>query len=196
MKDDSIQRLLKAASYAARKHNEQRRADGVTPYFAHVMRVTLIVRHLFNVTDEDVLTATLLHDVIEDTNTDHDEIAEIFGARVAKFVILLTKNKMLAKKLREMDYERKLKRAPEAVQIAKLADAYDNLSDRVGSIKLPKTLETAKKWLVVFKTTLKSQAGKRAHRKVSDLVAEIEAANGKTPANSKPSAATASQRRA
>ena len=119
MNNDPIQRLMKAASYAARKHGDQRRADGITPYFAHVTRVTLIARHLFNVTDGDVLTAILLHDVIEDTNTDHDEIAEIFGPRVAKYVILLTKNKMLSKKLREMDYERKLKRAPEAVQIAK-----------------------------------------------------------------------------
>jgi len=179
MINDPIQQLMKAASYAARKHSEQKRADGSTPYFAHVARVTLITRHLFNVTDQDVLTATLLHDVIEDTNTDHDEIAEIFGARVAKYVILLTKNKMLSKKLREMDYEQKLRRAPEAVQIAKLADAFDNLSDRVGSMKLPKTLETAKKWLVIFKKTLKTPAGKSAHRKVSRLVAEIEATNGK-----------------
>ena len=179
MINDPIQHLMKAASYAARKHNEQKRADGVTPYFAHVARVTLITRHLFNVTDQDVLTATLLHDVIEDTNTDHDEIAEIFGARVAKYVILLTKNKMLSKKLREMDYEQKLRRAPEPVQIAKLADAFDNLSDRFGSTKLPKTLETAKKWLVIFKKTLKTPAGKAAHRKVSRLVAEIEATNGK-----------------
>lgn len=182
MINDPVQQMMKAASYAARKHNEQKRADGVTPYFAHVTRVTLILRHLFNVSDQDVLTAALLHDVIEDTNTDHDEIAEIFGARVAKYVILLTKNKMLSKKMREQDYEQRLLRAPEAVQIAKLADAFDNLSDRVGSQKLPKTLETAKKWLVAFKRTLKTPAGKRAHRMVSKLVAEIEAGNGMTAA--------------
>lgn len=181
MIDDSIQLMLKAASYAARKHSDQRRADGMTPYFAHVARVTLITRHLFKVSDQDVLTATLLHDVIEDTNTDHDEIAEIFGTRVAKFVILLTKNKMLSKKLREKDYERRLRRAPEAIQIAKLADAFDNLSDRVGTTKLPKTLETAKKWLVIFKPTLKSASGKIAYRRVSRLVADVEAMNNRSP---------------
>ncbi|HWB61725.1 MAG TPA: HD domain-containing protein [Chthoniobacteraceae bacterium] len=179
MIDDPIQLMLKAASYAARKHSDQRRADGMTPYFAHVARVTLITRHLFRVNDQDVLTATLLHDVIEDTNTDHDEIAEIFGMRVAKYVILLTKNKMLSKKLREKDYERRLKRAPEAIQIAKLADAFDNLSDRVGTTKLPKTLETAKKWLVIFKPTLKSPSGKLAHRKLGKLVEQVEALNNK-----------------
>ena len=182
MIDDPIQAMLKAASYAARKHSDQRRADGMTPYFAHVARVTLITRHLFRVSDQDVLTAALLHDVIEDTNTDHDEIAEIFGARVAKYVILLTKNKMLSKKLREKDYERRLRRAPEAVQIAKLADVFDNLSDRVGTTKLPKTLETAKKWLVIFKPSLKSAAGKLAHRKVSKLVEEVGALDNRPPA--------------
>jgi len=181
MINDPIQSLLKAASYAARKHSDQRRADGMTPYFAHVARVTMITRHLFKVTDQDVLTATLLHDVIEDTNTDHDEIAEIFGVRVAKFVILLTKNKMLSKKLREKDYERRLRRAPEAIQIAKLADVFDNLSDRVGTTKLPKTLDTAKKWLVLFKPTLKSSAGKMAYRKVSKLVADVEILNNRAP---------------
>src|SRR6202035_5330169 len=98
---------------------------------------------------------------------------EIFGARVAKYVILLTKNKMLSKKMRERDYERRLRRAPEIIQIAKLADVFDNLSDRAGTTKLPKTLETAKKWLTLFKPSLKSSAGKLAHRKVSRLVAEI-----------------------
>lgn len=179
MINDPIQLMLKAAGYAARKHSDQRRADGMTPYFAHVARVTLITRHLFKVTDQDVLTATLLHDVIEDTNTDHDEIAEIFGVRVAKFVILLTKNKMLSKKLREKDYERRLRRAPETIQIAKLADVFDNLSDRVGTTKLPKTLETAKKWLTLFKPSLRSSSGKIAYRKVSRLVAEIEASSNK-----------------
>ncbi len=179
MINDPIQFMLKAASYAARKHSDQRRADGMTPYFAHVARVTLISRHLFNITDQDVLTAALLHDVIEDTNTDHDEIAEIFGPRVAKYVILLTKNKMLSKKLREKDYERRLRRAPEAIQIAKLADVFDNLSDRVGTTKLPKTLETAKKWLALFKPLLKTHSGKTAHRKVSQLVAAVEALNNK-----------------
>jgi len=179
MINDPIQHLLKAASYAARKHSDQKRADGMTPYFAHVARVTLILRQLFEVSDLDVLTATLLHDVIEDTNTDHDEIADIFGPRVAKYVILLTKNKMLSKRLREKDYERKLRGAPEQVQIAKLADAFDNLSDRVGSTKLPKTLETAKKWLVIFKPTLRTLSGKRAHRMVSKLVTDIEKGYGR-----------------
>lgn len=181
---DPVQELLKAASYAARKHGDQKRADGITPYFAHVARVTFILRHLFKINDQDVLTAALLHDVVEDTNTDHDEIADIFGLRVANYVILLTKNKMLSKKLREQDYERRMRRAPEVVQIAKLADAFDNLSDRVGSNKLPKTLETAKKWLVIFKATLKTAAGKNAWRKVNQLVTEIESIQSAVAAGS------------
>ena len=98
----------------------------MTPYFAHVARVTLILRHLFEVSDLDVLTASLLHDVIRGYQHRYTtRIAEIFGARVIKCtVILLTKNKMLSRKLREKDYELAPPRRREVVQIAKLADAF------------------------------------------------------------------------
>jgi len=167
---------MKAASFAARKHRKQLRADGATPYFSHVVRVTLIARHLFGITDNEVLAATLLHDVIEDTDTDIDDVADAFGECVAQYVVLLTKNKMLPRKDRDRDYEQRLSAAPEQVQIAKLADVFDNLSDRIGSPKFEKTLATAKKWLSVFDGTLTTSAGRRARQIVAQLVAQIESA--------------------
>ena len=128
-----FQMVLRAASFAARKHHGQTRADNQTPYFSHVARVTLILTHVFGVQDEEVLTAALLHDTLEDTATDYDELAGLFGARVAAAVVLLTKNVMLPKKEREEDYVQRLRKAPEEVMIAKMADIYDNLSDRVHS---------------------------------------------------------------
>ena len=92
-----VQTMLRAASFAARKHHGQTRADNQTPYFSHVARVTLILSHVFGCEDEEVLTAALLHDTIEDTATDYDEVAEWFGPRVADYVVTLTKNVMLPK---------------------------------------------------------------------------------------------------
>ena len=134
-----IQTMLRAASFAARKHQGQTRADNQTPYFSHVARVTLILAHVFGCEDEEVLAAALLHDTIEDTATDYDEVAELFGERVAEYVVILTKNVMLPKQAREEEYAARLAAAPEAVMIAKMADLYDNLSDRVHSPKLRKT---------------------------------------------------------
>ena len=108
-----FQMVLRAASFAARKHHGQTRADNQTPYFSHVARVTLILTHVFGVHDEEVLTAALLHDTLEDTATDYDELAALFGERVAAAVVLLTKNVMLPKKQREEDYVQRLRKAPE-----------------------------------------------------------------------------------
>ena len=95
--------MLRAASFAARKHRGQTRADGATPYFSHVARVSIILSHVFGVTDHDTLTAAFLHDALEDTSTDYDELEEIFGKTIADYVVALTKNVMLPKKKREAE---------------------------------------------------------------------------------------------
>lgn len=177
-----LQMMLRAASFAARKHHGQTRADNATPYFSHVARVTLILAHIFGVEDEDTLTAALLHDTLEDTATDYDELAATFGERVADYVVLLTKNVMLPKKAREEDYAKRLSDAPEAVMIAKMADLYDNLSDRVHTPKLPKTSATAEKLLGIFSTRLRSKVGLSAHGKLSVLLREVKALQKLEPA--------------
>ena len=169
-----LQNLLRAASFAARKHHGQTRADNQTPYFSHVARVTLILSHVFGVQDEEILTAALLHDTLEDTATDYDEIAALFGNRVADSVVLLTKNVMLPKKEREEDYVRRLSGAPEGVMIAKMADLYDNLSARIHSPKLVKTMATAERLLGIFGLRLKSKLGLSAHEKLSQLLNEVK----------------------
>src|SRR5262245_58512747 len=87
--------LLEAVSFAARAHRHQVRKDGQTPYAAHPFRVCLIVRHVFGIDDPEYLTAALLHDTIEDTTTDFDDIQERFGPRVAGSVAALTKDMRL-----------------------------------------------------------------------------------------------------
>src|SRR5215212_5062604 len=91
----STQLLLDAASFAARAHDGQYRKDGETPYAAHPFRVCLVVRDVFGFDDPHMLIAALLHDTIEDTTTDRDDIDETFGERVGKWVAALTKNATL-----------------------------------------------------------------------------------------------------
>src|SRR5437588_3817791 len=87
--------LLEAIAFAARAHRPQLRKDGQTPYVSHVFRVCLVARHLFGVEASEVLTAAVLHDTIEDTTTDRDDLAEQFGETVAGWVALLSKDKRL-----------------------------------------------------------------------------------------------------
>lgn len=129
------EKLLAAISYAAKRHEQQVRKDGKTPYSAHPTRVMTILMLGFGIDDADVLTAAMLHDVIEDTPGDFDEIAELFGKKVARFVAALSKDARLPEEERERAYAAQLINAPLEVKLCKLADAYDNLLDAQGLSK-------------------------------------------------------------
>lgn len=124
--------LLNAISFATRAHQGQFRNDGKTPYASHPFRVCTILSRVFGVDDLATLAAAVLHDTIEDAKTDHDELSEAFGSRVADFVAALSKDKRLAEDERERSYHDGLAAAPVEVQLCKLADVYDNLIDSVG----------------------------------------------------------------
>jgi (p)ppGpp synthase/HD superfamily hydrolase len=121
--------LLAALSFAARAHQGQTRKDGQTPYVAHVFRVCLVVRHVFGIDDPHALMAAALHDVIEDTSIDYDELAETFGAEVAQWAAALCKDKRRPEEEREAEYLAHLGRAPWQVKVCKLADIFDNMLD-------------------------------------------------------------------
>ena len=121
--------LLEAASLAARAHDGQYRKDRVTPYASHPFRVCLVVRDIFGCDDPRMLIAALLHDVIEDTTTDYDDIEKHHGPEIASWVAYLTKDKRLPDAERELAYLEGLKTAPWQVQVCKLADIFDNLMD-------------------------------------------------------------------
>lgn len=118
-----------AASFAAWKHRHQTRKDGRTPYIAHTFRVAMTVRDVFGCDDPAVIAAALLHDTIEDTLTDHDELSSLFGVEIADVVAALTKNMALPAAQREADYDTRLASADWRARLIKLADVFDNHSD-------------------------------------------------------------------
>lgn len=86
----------KAWNFAKEAHKGQIRKFINKPYFgAHVVKVNGIVKQY--TTDEDLLCAALLHDVIEDCFEDSEVgyhiIEEEFGKRVADIVMELTSSK-------------------------------------------------------------------------------------------------------
>src|ERR1051326_7002790 len=95
----------RAASLAARAHLHQVRKDGRTPYFAHPVRVALAVSGVFGCRDEAALAAALLHDTIEDSTIDYDDLRGEFGSPVADLVAALTKNAALPEREREREYD-------------------------------------------------------------------------------------------
>lgn len=121
--------VFEAAAFAAQRHRHQMRKDQETPYVSHVFRVCLVVRQVFGFDDPTMLAAALLHDTIEDTATDCDDIVERFGPVVAGWVAALTKDMRLPHEEREAEYIATLASSPWPVKVCKLADVYDNLND-------------------------------------------------------------------
>jgi guanosine-3',5'-bis(diphosphate) 3'-pyrophosphohydrolase len=147
------QGLLAAAEEFARwKHQHQFRRDGVTPYVEHPKAVLGILRDEFGVQDVDTLAAGLLHDTIEDTATDYDEVAERFGKRVADYVAVLTKDKRLPEEKRERTYFAQLARAPLPVRLCKIADSLHNVRDSDAAHR-PKAAKKARKLLQIYGRT-------------------------------------------
>lgn len=120
---------MAAASMSARAHEHQLRKDGRTPYAAHPSRVAMIIAVVFGVDDPAVLAAAYLHDLIEDTGCDYDEIAGSFGAEVADLCAAMSKDMRLVEPERERAYDAQLAAASWTARLIKLADVYDNLSD-------------------------------------------------------------------
>lgn len=78
-----VDRVRDAYEFGAQAHEGQKRLSG-EPYIAHPVAVADILADLH--LDAQTIVAAILHDVIEDTATAKDEIAERFGAEVAELV--------------------------------------------------------------------------------------------------------------
>ncbi|CAA9486939.1 MAG: hypothetical protein AVDCRST_MAG69-1131 [uncultured Solirubrobacteraceae bacterium] len=77
-----------ALEFAAASHGEQRREADDAPFILHPLEVA----HLLHGRDypDCVVAAGVLHDVIEDTEAEYDELARDFGAEVARLVCAVT----------------------------------------------------------------------------------------------------------
>lgn len=139
-----------AISFAVRKHQGQMRKDGRTPYAAHPVRVMLAVLREFGETDPDTLAAAVLHDTIEDTTADRDDIAREFGETVAGYVAILTKDKRLPEEEREDRFFAALAAAPRPVRLVKVADTLDNLRDARSGGNREKTLAKARRLVEIY----------------------------------------------
>ena len=157
---DPVALWQKAASYAAFKHRHQLRKDGKTPYIAHPFRVAMTLRQVFGCDDPHVLAAALMHDLIEDTTTDYEDIAHRFGPLAADLVAAMTKNAALPEARREAEYDAQLARADWRARLLKLADVHDNLADSLASpetsVPLEDTTDRARRAIALAKDDAKS----------------------------------------
>ena len=79
----------RAVKFATKAHRGQVRKYTDEPYIMHPLAVAEIVRTVSGHTEE-MLVAAVLHDVVEDTDVDINDICEEFGTVVGMYVSYLT----------------------------------------------------------------------------------------------------------
>jgi guanosine-3',5'-bis(diphosphate) 3'-pyrophosphohydrolase len=140
--------LLKAISFAAKKHSTQRRKDSeASPYINHPIAAATVLASEGNVDDETLLVAAILHDTVEDTKTTFEELETEFGVDVANVVMEVTDDKSLPKPRRK---ELQIEHAPHASSRAKqlkIADKICNIRDILNSPPMDWSVDRKREYL-------------------------------------------------
>jgi len=117
----------RAAEFARRAHEGQRRKYTHEPYEIHLSAVAGLVRSVGG--GSESIVAAWLHDVVEDTSLTREEVGRAFGPRVEQLVVELTDVSLAAdgnrasRKALDLAH---LAQASPAGQTIKLADLIDN----------------------------------------------------------------------
>ncbi|MFG2017333.1 HD domain-containing protein [Actinomadura geliboluensis] len=126
-----VDALGRAVSAAERWHGDQKRPTGA-PYVEHLLEALEVLVRGAGVTTPSVLSAAVLHDVVEDTPATLRDVEDEFGPEVTELVDWVTKPPAggagrQAKRAAKAAYLRRLGDAPpEAVRV-KLADRASNV---------------------------------------------------------------------
>ncbi|AKS40645.1 RelA/SpoT family protein [Wenzhouxiangella marina] len=130
LEPEQVAQVLRAYEVGEEAHRGQTRRSG-EPYIFHPVAVAQILAGMRM--DHQTITAAILHDTVEDTPLEHQDLAREFGEEVAKLVDGVTKlDKMKFRTRREADAEsfRKLLLAMSRdlrVIFIKLADRLHNM---------------------------------------------------------------------
>ncbi len=118
--------LINKAIYWAKKyHGEQKRKSG-EPYYSHPLEVACMISEYKLKTD--VIVASILHDIIEDTEVTAGMILDNFGWRITEMVDRLTRDRPDGNKLSvEEIINKAYQKQDEEVLLIKLFDRLHNL---------------------------------------------------------------------
>ncbi|HEY9147632.1 MAG TPA: RelA/SpoT family protein, partial [Gammaproteobacteria bacterium] len=83
LEDEQVRAVYQAYLFGAEAHEGQRRMSG-EPYIYHPLAVARILAEMY--LDHETIIAAILHDVIEDTPTAKEQLAERFGQEIAELV--------------------------------------------------------------------------------------------------------------
>jgi len=145
--------LINKAIYFAKKYHDGQLRKSGEPFYSHPLEVAYMISD-YNL-KTDVIAASILHDVVEDTEVTINMILETFGQRVAEMVNRLTRDrpdgtKLSVKEIIRMAY----KNGDKEVLLIKIFDRLHNLQN-IHFLTADKQIKVAKETLntVLLATT-------------------------------------------
>ena len=107
----NIKLIEKAIVFAKKWHDGQMRKTGDKPFYSHPIAVAGMVAEKYLKTD--VIVASILHDVVEDSECNAELIEEKFNKRIAQIVDRLTRNRLVNGKYIKLNLEKTLNKLRE-----------------------------------------------------------------------------------
>jgi len=134
MSDKGTLLIARAADFAARRHADQRRKGAARePYINHLTEVAGLLAQATDGANPTVVAAGLLHDTLEDTETEFEELQKLFGRDVAKIVAEVTDDKSLPKAERKRLQVKNTPKKSREARLVKIADKTSNLRSLANS---------------------------------------------------------------
>ncbi|CCQ10171.1 GTP pyrophosphokinase [Pseudoalteromonas luteoviolacea B = ATCC 29581] len=149
---EDVELVQKAYVVAREAHEGQTRSSG-EPYITHPVEVTHILASMR--LDHETLMAALMHDVIEDTDFDKQDLAEIFGETVADLVAGVSKLDKLSfkdkKEFQAENYRKMIMAMTQDIRVIliKLADRTHNMRT-LGALRPDKRRRIARETLEIY----------------------------------------------
>lgn len=135
--------VIKAIQFASAKHDGQKRKGSGLPYVTHPIIVAyLLAKFKQSKRLEELMAAAILHDTLEDTDTNFVELATEFTPFVAGLVLELTSDEKEIKKIGKNEYMKiHLCGMSSYALTLKLVDRLSNIMDEPTTKYLSDTME-------------------------------------------------------
>ena len=172
---NDISLILKALEFAAGRHRKQfRKGEDKSPYINHPIQVACLLANEAEDKDPVLITAAILHDVVDDTVETKKEkkelitkIREIFGEEILSVTLEVTDDKSLSKKKRK---QMQIVHAPglsERAKKLKLADKIMNVRDITVNPPVTWTKNRIRKYLIWSEEVVNGLRG--TNKKLEDV---------------------------
>jgi GTP diphosphokinase / guanosine-3',5'-bis(diphosphate) 3'-diphosphatase len=169
-------KVRKALNFASLKHRGQVHVNNL-PYIIHPIRTALILIEEIKTRNTDLICAALLHDVLEDCSVTLKELKKIFGDKITKLVLSVTRardkdEKEEDKAINKIIKIKQIAQADKNIRLVKLCDILDNNRSEKFIQRNNSLFKKIPRWHREFKLYL--PIAKRTNQKIYQLFKEIQ----------------------